>query len=80
MKAINLTMSPVELDPVNGPGTLAPATDDSDGAHERDLEEVTARERGLADAGIIELQDSAGRRRTPDPPAPPAGTAKEADA
>lgn len=71
MRAINLTMRPVELDPVNGPGTLAPASDDSDGQHARDLKEVTDRERGLADAGIIELQDSAGRRRNPDPPAPP---------
>jgi hypothetical protein len=72
VRAVNLTMSPVELAPVNGPGMLAPATDDSGGAHERDLEEVTAREHGLAAAGIIELQDSAGRRRSPDPPAAPA--------
>lgn len=72
MRAVNLTMRPVELAPVNGPGMLAAATDDSGGAHERDLEEVTARERGLADAGVIELQDAAGRRRNPDPPAPPA--------
>lgn len=72
MRAINLTMQAVELDPVNGPGMLAPASDDSGGRHARDLEEVTDRERALADAGIIELQDSAGRRRNPDPPAAPA--------
>lgn len=79
MIAVNLTMQRVELDPVNGPGTLAPATDDSGGAHIRELEEVTAREHGLADAGIIELQDSAGRRRKPDPPAPPPGPTEDGE-
>lgn len=73
MKAINLTTEPVELDPVNGPGLLAPALPEYDGAHERDLEEVTAREHALAAAGIIELVDAAGRHREPDPPPPPPG-------
>jgi hypothetical protein len=71
VKAVNLTAGPVELDPINGPGMLAPATEDSDGLHERELVEVTARERGLADAHVIALLDSAGRRRNPDPPAAP---------
>lgn len=76
MKAINLSMRPVQLAPVNGPGMLAPATEDSDGLHERDLDEVTDRERGLAAAGIILLEDAAGRAR-PKPklptPTPDAG-------
>lgn len=73
MRAINLTTAPVELDPVNGPGMLAPALESSEGAHERDLEETTDRERGLADAGVIALVDAAGRTRRPDPPEPPPG-------
>jgi hypothetical protein len=72
-KAINLTTAPVELDPANGPGMLAPALESSEGAHERDLVEVTDREHALAAAGQIALVDAAGRRRTPDPPAPPPG-------
>lgn len=71
MKAINLSMGWVQLAPVNGPGMLAPATEDSDGAHERDLEEVTDRERALAAAGTIMLEDSAGRRRPRPDPVPP---------
>lgn len=63
MRAINLTLSPVELAPVNGPGMLAAATDDSDGRHERDLEEVTAREESLARAGTILLVDKGRRKR-----------------
>jgi hypothetical protein len=77
VKAINLTTEPVELDPVNGPGMLAPALESSEGAHERDLEEVTDREHALAAAGVIELVDAAGRHRTPDPPDPPVDTATE---
>lgn len=69
MKAVNLTMQHVELAPVNGAGTLAPAIPESDGAHERELGEVTEREQALADAGTIALLDSAGRRRKPKPPA-----------
>lgn len=69
MRAINLTLQPVELAPVNGPGLLAAATDDSDGAHERDLEEVTTREESLARAGTIMLVDTKGRKRTPKPAA-----------
>lgn len=68
VKAVNLTLQPVELDPVNGPGMLAPAVPESDGAHERDLEETTDREEALADAGVIALMDAAGRERHPDPP------------
>mgnify|MGYP000380232398 CR=1 FL=1 len=73
MKAVNLTTSSVELDPVNGPGMLAPAVPESEGAHERELVETTARERALADAGTIALLDSKGRRQNPDPPAPSGG-------
>lgn len=58
MRAINLSMRPVQLAPVNGPGMLAPATEDSDGAHERELEEVTNRERALETAGTIALAKS----------------------
>lgn len=55
MKAINRTASPVELDPVNGPGLLAPALPEYDGEHVRELVEVTDRERGLEEAGTILL-------------------------
>jgi hypothetical protein len=67
MRAINLTLQPVELAPVNGAGLLAPATEDSEGRHERELEEVTEREEALARAGTIMLADSAGRKRAPKP-------------
>jgi hypothetical protein len=80
VKAINLTTSPVELDPVNGSGMLAPALESSEGAHMRDLEEVTAREHALADAGVIELVDAAGRHREPSPPEPPPGAPGTDDA
>jgi hypothetical protein len=72
MEAVNLTLAPVELDPKNGPGTLAPADGSSDD-YRRDLEEVTDREKALADAGTIALLDSKGRKRNPDPPAPDGG-------
>lgn len=75
--AVNLTTAPVELDPVNGPGMLAPALESSEGAHARELEKVTDREHALAAAGQIALVDAAGRQRTPDPPAPPADVATE---
>lgn len=55
MKAVNLTLSPVELAPVNGPGMLRPADDYSDGEHERELAELTDRERALERAGTIAL-------------------------
>lgn len=71
MKAVNLTLSPVELAPVNGPGMLLAADELSDGGHERELEEVTDREQALARAGTIALVDTAGRRRRP-PAAEPA--------
>jgi hypothetical protein len=79
VRAINLTTTPQELDPVNGPGMLAPALESSEGAHERDLEEVTGRERALADAGAIALVDAAGRARHPDPPPSPPGAPGEPD-
>jgi hypothetical protein len=63
VKAVNLTTSTVELDPVNGPGLLAPAVPESDGAHERDLVEVTDRERALAEAGTIALEGEATKDR-----------------
>lgn len=56
MRAVNLTTRPVELDPVNGAGLLAPAIPESDGAHARDLVEVTPREQALADARVIALE------------------------
>jgi hypothetical protein len=62
VKAINLTLSPVELAPINGAGLLLPADDQSDGGHERDLKEPTEREYALARAGTVALIDSAGRR------------------
>lgn len=55
MKAINLTTHTVELDPVNGGGLLLPAVPESEGAHERELVELTDREKALADAGTIAL-------------------------
>lgn len=63
MKAVNLTLSPVELAPVNGAGLLAAADDASEGRHERKLEQVTDREVALARAGTIALLDAKGRRR-----------------
>lgn len=75
--AVNLTTIPVELDPVNGAGALAAAVEGSEGAHERELAEVTDRERALAAAGTIALVDSAGRRRPPRPPAPGAEPATD---
>ncbi len=71
MKAINLSMRPVQLAPVNGPGMLAPATEDSDGKHIRELAEVTDRERGLAEAGTILLdgpKPKAAKKTTPTTP------------
>lgn len=67
MRAVNLTTQPVELDPVNGPGMLAPAVEGSDGTHERELNEATPREHALAEAGIIALVDSAGRQQKANP-------------
>lgn len=64
MKAVNLTLQPVELDPVNGGGLLLPAVPESDGEHVRELVELTDRERALADAGTIMLEG--------DPPSPDA--------
>lgn len=75
MKAINLTLSPVELAPVNGPGMLRAADEHSDGEHERELEEVTEREEALARAGAILLVDAAGRRRKPPAAPDPSGDA-----
>lgn len=74
MKAVNLTSQPIELDPENGPGMLAPALPEYDGAHERELTTTTDRERALAVAGLIGLYDSKGREQHPDPPDPPAST------
>lgn len=69
MKAINLSMRPVQLDPVNGPGMLAAATEDSDGAHIRELAEVTDRERALETAGTIALAKSKPTTRSGGEPA-----------
>ena len=63
MQAVNLTLEPVELDPVNGPGLLAPAIPESDGAHVRELKEVTRRESDLSDAGVIALEGEASSDR-----------------
>lgn len=55
MKATNLTLQPVLLDPVNGPGMLAAAVD-GETEHVRELVEVTDRERALAEGGVILLE------------------------
>lgn len=56
MQAVNLTLQPVDLDPENGPGLLAPAVPENDGAHIRDLVKLTPRELALAEAGTIALE------------------------
>lgn len=56
MKAVNLTLQTVELDPANGPGLLQPAIPESEGAHERELVEATDREYALEAAGLIALE------------------------
>lgn len=56
MDAVNLTLRPVELDPINGSGLLAPADEHADGADRRTLTEVTPREEALAEAGVIALE------------------------
>lgn len=66
MRATNLTLAAVELDPVNGPGLLLPADEDSDGGHVRDLAEVTDREKALEAAGTIALDGEPTRDRYDD--------------
>ena len=61
--AVNLSLRPVELDPENGPGVLWPATDDAEGRDRRELKKVTDREKSLANAGTIALEDDNGRKR-----------------
>lgn len=63
---MNLTTQPVELDEVNGGGLLFPHVEGETG-HERELTKVTARERDLEAAGLIEL---VGKAKTGDTPAP----------
>jgi hypothetical protein len=53
VQAVNLTTSPLELDPVNGPGMLAAAVESSDGEHVRELVEYTDREKALVEAGLL---------------------------